>query len=98
VLRFLKADLDATALMQRDRRVFNAALAKWFNITDARIQDGMFAYVHKFESKPYPSIDGVKGVLALYDSPEMRTHTPAEFYDSSLMTELDKSGFLDNPK
>jgi ABC-type nitrate/sulfonate/bicarbonate transport system substrate-binding protein len=98
VLRFLKADLEATALMQRDRRVFNAALAKWFNITDARTQAGMFAHVNKFEKKPYPSVDGVKQVFAVYDSPEMRKHTPEEFYDSSLMAELDKSGFLANPK
>jgi NitT/TauT family transport system substrate-binding protein len=98
VLRFVKADIEATALMQKDRRVFNAALAKWFNITDARTQDGMFAYVNKFEKKPYPSVDGIKQVFALYDSPEMRKHTPDEFYDSSLMAELDKSGFLDNPK
>ena len=98
VLRFLKADIEATALMQRDRKVFNAALAKWFNITDPTIQDGMFAYVKKFEKKPYPSVDGIKAVLALYDSPEMRKHTAEEFYDSGLMAELDKSGFLDNPK
>ena len=98
VLRFLKADIEATALMQKDRRVFNAALAKWFNITDARTQDGMFAYVNKFEKKPYPSVDGIKQVFALYDSPAMRRHTPEEFHDSSLVAELDKSGFLDNPK
>jgi NitT/TauT family transport system substrate-binding protein len=98
VLRFLKADIEATALMQRDRQVFNAALAKWFNINDAKTQDGMFAFVHKFEKKPYPSVDGIKQVLALYDSPKMRSHTPEEFYDSSLVAELDKSGFLDNPK
>ena len=98
VLRFLKADIEATALMQRDRQVFNAALAKWFNITDAKTQDGMFALVNKFEKKPYPSVEGIKQVLALYDSPEMRKHRPEEFYDSSLVAELDKSGFLDNPK
>ncbi len=98
VLRFLKADIEATALMQRDRRVFNAALAKWFNITDAKTQNGMFAHVHKFEKKPYPSVDGIKQVFAIYDSPQMKKHTPEEFYDSSLMAELDKSGFLDNPK
>ena len=98
VLRFLKADIEATALMQRDRRVFNAALAKWFNITDAATQNGMFAHVKKFEKKPYPSVDGVKRVFAIYDSPEMRKRTPEEFYDSSLIAELDKSGFLDNPK
>jgi ABC-type nitrate/sulfonate/bicarbonate transport system substrate-binding protein len=98
VLRFLKADIEATALMQRNRQVFNAALAKWFNINDAKTQDGMFAFVNKFEKKPYPSVDGIKQVLALYDSPKMRSRTPEEFYDSSLMAELDKSGFLDNPK
>ena len=98
VLRFLKADIEATALMRRNRQVFNAALAKWFNITDRKTQDGMFAHVNKFEKKPYPSVDGIKQVFALYDSPAMRRHTPEEFYDSSLMAELDKSGFLDNPK
>ena len=98
VLRFLKADIEATALMQRDRKVFAAALAKWFNITDPKTQDGMFAHVHKFEKKPYPSVDGIRQVFAIYDSPEMRRHTPEEFYDSSLIAELDKSGFLDNPK
>jgi NitT/TauT family transport system substrate-binding protein len=98
VLRFLKADIEATALMQKDRRVFNAALAKWFNITDARTQDGMFAYVNKFEKKPYPSVDGIRQVFAIYDSPEMRKHAPEEFFDSSLVAELDKSGFLDKPK
>ena len=98
VLRFLKADIEATALMQRDRRVFNSALAKWFNITDPTTEDGMFAYVNKFEKKPYPSLEGIKQVFALYDSPAMRKHTPEEFYDASLMAELDKSGFLDKPK
>jgi len=98
VLRFLKADIEATALMQRNRKVFNAALAKWFNITAARTQDGMFAHVTKFKKKPYPSVDGIKQVFAVYDSAEMKKHTPEEFYDSTLMAELDKSGFLDNPK
>jgi len=98
VLRFLKADIEATTLMQHNRQVFNAALAKWFNITDRRTQDGMFAYVNKFEKKPYPAVEGIKQVLALYDSPEMRKHTAEDFYDSTLVAELDKSGFLDNPK
>jgi ABC-type nitrate/sulfonate/bicarbonate transport system substrate-binding protein len=98
VLRFLEADIEATALMQRDRRVFNAALANWFNITDAATQNGMFDYVNKFEKKPYPSVDGIKRVFTTYDSPQMRKRTPEEFYDSSLIAELDKRGFLDNPK
>ncbi|MGH7554926.1 MAG: ABC transporter substrate-binding protein, partial [Longimicrobiales bacterium] len=32
-VRFVRAAVDAVALMKRDRAVVNAALAKWFNIT-----------------------------------------------------------------
>ena len=58
----------------------------------------MFAYVKQLVKKPYPSVEGIKRVFAIYDSPEMRKRTPEEFYDSSLIAELDKSGFLDDPK
>jgi hypothetical protein len=34
----------------------------------------------------------------MYDSPDMRRHTPEEFYDSSLVAELDKTGFLEHPR
>jgi hypothetical protein len=54
--------------------------------------------INKVPQKPYPSVDGIKQVFAVYDSAEMKKHTPEEFYDSTLMAELDKSGFLDNPK
>ncbi len=33
--------------------------------------------------------------MQVYDSHEMRSHKPEDFYDSSFMTELDKSGFID---
>jgi NitT/TauT family transport system substrate-binding protein len=96
VLRFLKAATEATALMKRDRMVFDAALARWFNIRDAATRNGMFAVVAKFPAKPYPSVEGIKAVMATYnDVPAMRAHTAEDFYDSSLMAELDKSGFLD---
>ena len=98
VMRFLKAGIEATALMKRDRKVFDAALARWFNIHDRATQDGMYAVVAKFPAKPYPSVDGITAVIATYDIPAMRAHKAEDFYDSSLMAELDKSGFLDRQK
>ena len=79
------------------RKVFDAALVKWFNIKDKQTQDRMFAAVKQFPEKPFPSVAGIKGMMALYDNPAMRTHKAEEFYDSSFVTELDKSGFLDHP-
>jgi NitT/TauT family transport system substrate-binding protein len=93
--RFVKAAVEATALMKSDKKVFAAALAKWFNIRDAQTQDRMFAAVNEFSSKPYPSVEGIKGVMAMYDSPAMRTHQAEEFYDASFVTALDKNGYLD---
>jgi NitT/TauT family transport system substrate-binding protein len=93
--RFVKATVEATALMKSDKKVFAAALAKWFNITDRQTQDLMFTAVKEFPAKPYPAVDGIKGVMAMYDSPAMREHQAEEFYDNSFIGDLDKSGYLD---
>ena len=34
--------------------------------------------------------------MKLYDSHQMRQHSPEDFYDDSLMRELDDSGFIDS--
>lgn len=94
VLRFLKATVEATALMRRERPVFEAALEKWFHITDAETQAVMFGAVDKFDATPYPAVEGIREVFAVYDSAEMRAHDPDQFYDAGLVEELDRGGFL----
>jgi NitT/TauT family transport system substrate-binding protein len=93
--RFVKATVEAVALMKADRAAFNAALTKWFNITDPLVQERMYREVDGIPRKPYPAIEGIRYTMAIYDSPEMRKHKAEEFYDASFMEELDKSGFLD---
>ena len=93
--RFVTAAIEGMALMQTDRAAFNAALAKWFNITDATTQQRMYAQAADIPRKPYPSVDGIKVTMALYDSPEMRKHKPEDFYDPNFIAELDKSGAID---
>ena len=94
--RFVKAAVEAVALMKRDRAAFDASLAKWFNITDAVTQERMYAVVMEFPDKPYPTVEGIRAMMELYDSPEMRMHSAEEFYDSSFVEELDRSGYLDS--
>jgi NitT/TauT family transport system substrate-binding protein len=94
--RFVKSAVEAVALMKQDRAAFNASLAKWFNITDAVTQDRMYAVVMDFPNKPYPSVEGIRVMMEVYDSPEMRMHSAEEFYDSSFIEELDRSGYLDS--
>lgn len=93
--KFVKAGLEAIALMKKDRAAFDRALVEWFNIKDAVTQDTMYREVAEIPRKPYPSVEGIKHTFVIYDSPEMRKYRVEDFYDLSIMTELDRSGFID---
>jgi len=93
-VKFVKAAFEAIALMKKDRAAFDAAVVKWMNITDKAAQDRMYGEI-ELPEKPYPSVDGIRATFVLYDTPEMRKYRPEDFYDSSIMTELDRSGFID---
>lgn len=94
-VRFVKASLEAFALMTKDRGVFNASLARWFNINDPTTQARMYAEVAGMPRKPYPSIEGIKNSMSLYNSSAMREHKAEDFYDASIIARLDKTGFID---
>ena len=93
--RFLKAVVEAIALMKSDQQVVNRAIAKWYGITDPERQALMWESAKEMPSKPYPAVDGIKKVMELYDYHEMRQHKAEDFYDASFMKELDDSGFID---
>ena len=93
--RFVKSAVEAIALMKTDKTVFNAALAKWFAITNRATQDRMYQFAADLPAKPYPAVEGIRNTLAIYDSPRMRQYKAEDFYDGSFMTELDKSGAID---
>ncbi len=93
--RFVKAAIEADALMKTNRAAFNAALVKWFNIKDAPTQDSMYREALEIPKKPYPAVEGIKATLSIYDSPEMRKYKAEDFYDASFVSALDKSGAID---
>ena len=93
--RFVRSAVEAVAFMKRDRAAFDASLAKWFNISDAVTQERMYAVANEFPNKPYPSVEGIRAMMAVYDTPEMRMRSAEEFYDSSFIEELDRDGTLD---
>jgi NitT/TauT family transport system substrate-binding protein len=95
VAHFVKAIVEATALMKKDRKQFDASVGKWYGITNPKVLDRMFADAQAISSKPYPSIVGIKAALAMMGTPAMRAHRAEDFYDSSFVAALDKSGYLD---
>jgi hypothetical protein len=56
----------------------------------------MYAYIDDLPKKPYPSVGGIKLIMDTYeDIPEMQNFITEDFYDDSLMREIDESGFID---
>lgn len=94
-LRFVKSAIESYALMRSNPQVVRAALEKWYKITDPKQQDDMYKQVAASPQKPYPSVDGIKMVMQLFPHRELQRHKPEDFYDASLVAELDKSGFID---
>jgi NitT/TauT family transport system substrate-binding protein len=93
--RFVKAAVEAIALLKTNEPAFDAALAKWFAITDKATQDRMYQFAADIPAKPYPAVDGIKNTLAIYDSPQMRKYKAEDFYDAGVVTALDRSGAID---
>jgi NitT/TauT family transport system substrate-binding protein len=93
--RFVKATVEAIALLKTDRAAGFAAMEKWYGIKDAKQAADIYEQVEKLAAKPYPFVAGIKKVMEIYDYHEMRQHKPEDFYDASFVTELDKSGFID---
>ena len=94
--RFVKASIDAYAFMKNNKEATLKAMEKWYNVTDRAQQENMYKTVEATPMKPYPSVSGIKQVMALYTYRELKKSKPEDFYDASFITELDKSGYIDS--
>ena len=95
-VRFVRASMESFALMKKDRAAFNAALAKWFNIRDPVTQNRMYRGDRgdSAQSRIRRSTASRRRSSST-TCPQMRKFKAEDFYDASVMTELDRSGFLD---
>ena len=94
-LRFLKASAEGFALFHRNPELARQVMAKWNRLMGDDLAETVYDRGDSFPRKPYPCYEGVKKTMEIYDSNAMRRYTPEDFYDDSLMRELDESGFLD---
>jgi ABC-type nitrate/sulfonate/bicarbonate transport system substrate-binding protein len=95
-LRFLKASAEGIALFHEQPEVALAVMAKWNGVTDRKMAETIYGRGDSMPRKPYPCRDGIRKTMELFDSNEMRRYRPEDFYDDSLLRELEQSGFLDS--
>jgi NitT/TauT family transport system substrate-binding protein len=94
--RLMKSYVEAIALLKTDKQATFRALRKWYQMSDPGLMEFFYLEAAKLPSKPYPPYAGLKKMMQIYDSHEMRKYTLEHFYDDSFIKELDESGYIDS--
>jgi NitT/TauT family transport system substrate-binding protein len=96
--RFLKAFVESIHAIRTNPALAKRALAKYRQVKDEKqLEDAYQALREVAKPKPYPSIDGFRTIIkdASERIPAARTANPKDFMDTSLLEELDRSGYID---
>jgi NitT/TauT family transport system substrate-binding protein len=94
--RFLMASTEGLALFHTRSELALDVLARWNGIKDRELALAVYERGSTFPRKPYPCYEGMRATMELYDSNGMRRFELEDFYDDSLVRELDESGFIDS--
>jgi NitT/TauT family transport system substrate-binding protein len=92
---FLKAYLASIKIIHQQPQVAKKALADFLGSKDPEmIDDSYDSLKDLFLKVPYMPDEAIRTVLSLSDNPKAATANPKDFYDNSLLKELDDSGFV----
>jgi NitT/TauT family transport system substrate-binding protein len=102
VLRAVKAVIEGIAFTARERNgpEVKRVLSKYLKFDAAKTEDS-YGAVKGYATqgrKPYPTIEGINALIRFFAryNPAVAKMSAANVVDSSLVQELDKSGFIDS--
>ena len=96
--RFLRAYVEAIHAVRTNPTLSKRAFAKYRQTKDEKqIEDAYQTLREMVPQKPYPSIDGFRTIIqdAAARIPAAKNANPKDFMDTSLLEELDRSGYID---
>jgi len=96
--RFLRAYVEAIHAVRTNPTLSKRAFAKYRQTKDEKqIEDAYQTLREMVPQKPYPSIDGFRTIIqdATARIPAAKNANPRDFMDTSLLEELDRSGYID---
>lgn len=92
---FLKAYLASIKIIHEQPEIAKKALADFLGSKDSEmIDDSYNSLKDLFLKVPYMPDEAIRTVLSLSDNPKAATANPKDFYDNSLLKELEDSGFI----
>jgi NitT/TauT family transport system substrate-binding protein len=93
--RFVKSAVEAVALLKTNKEAAFRTIRKWYQMDDMELMEHFYEEAAKVPRKPYAPIEGIRAVLKIYDSHEMRKYTAERFINDNFVRELDESGYID---
>ena len=96
--RFLRAYVEAIHAVRTNPTLSKRAFAKYRQTKDEKqIEDAYQTLREMVPQKPYPSLDGFRTIIqdAAARIPAAKNANPRDFMDTSLLEELDRSGYID---
>lgn len=92
---FLKSYLASIKIIHEQPEIAKKALADFLGSKDPEmIDDSYDSLKDLFLKVPYMPDEAIRTVLSLSDNPKAATANPKDFYDNSLLKELEDSGFI----
>jgi NitT/TauT family transport system substrate-binding protein len=95
--RALRAIVRGVHLFKTRKEDTMRILGKFLGTKDREALEESWDYAAKMPAKPYAVESAVQAVLEhlAEGQPRFAQHKPAEFIDASILTEIDKSGYID---
>lgn len=94
---FVKTGVEAIAFMKLNKAEAEKTMIKWYGIKNQEARDLFYIELLKMDSKPYPPYKGTRMIMQYYGGWDARTKfKPEDFYDDSIIKELDESGYIDS--
>jgi ABC-type nitrate/sulfonate/bicarbonate transport system substrate-binding protein len=94
---YLKAHIEAVERVRKDKALAVRLLGEGTGTDDPDLLEKSYTiWLQDLQDVPYPSPEAIQGALdsIALTTPAARNHKPSEFYDESLVRELDETGFL----
>ena len=94
--RFLMGYAEGLYRYKTDGAFTKRVMGKYLRVQDQAVLDETYnLFASKMPRIPYPTLNGVRLALeSLSDEPRARTAKPEEFYDDSILRNLEREGFF----
>jgi NitT/TauT family transport system substrate-binding protein len=94
--RFLRAYIEAMALIRKDKEATIKSMSKFLKTTDREVLESTYEeYKNVFPVAPIVTAAEVQAVLDVAKSPKAKTMKPQEFFDNSIVQKIQGSGFIE---